>query len=124
MLASTRGSSIVLQPDAVLRAHGGTASDTLLHEMLHVLVEAEAGERAPLWLREGLVGLLAGEARAASGSTMPVNAIDSALRDASSLQESEHAHRAAGARVRALVARYGLSAVRGWLSSGLPAGLA
>ena len=29
--------------------------------MLHVLVEAEATERAPLWLREGLVEVLAGE---------------------------------------------------------------
>ena len=38
-----------------------TASATLLHEMLHVLVEAEASERTPLWLREGLVEVLAGE---------------------------------------------------------------
>jgi hypothetical protein len=97
---------------------------TLPHEMLHILVEAEAGEHAPLWLREGLVEVLAGDAGTMSANTMSTNAIDFALIHASSLQESERAHRAAAARVRALVARYGLSAVRGWLSSGVPAGVA
>jgi stage II sporulation protein D len=124
MLASTRGNVIVLQPDAVTRVHGRVALATLPHEMLHILVEAEAGEHAPLWLREGLVEVLAGEAGAMSANTMSANAIDFALTHASSLQESERAHRAAAARVRALVARYGLSAVRGWLSSGVPAGVA
>jgi stage II sporulation protein D len=123
MLASTRGNSIVLQPDAVLSVQGRAASDTLLHEMLHVLVEAEADERAPLWLREGLVEVLVDEASATSANTMSANAIDLALSHASSLGESERAHRAAAARVRALVARYGLSAVRGWLSSGVPVGV-
>ena len=54
---------------------GAMASATLLHEMLHVLVEAEAGERTPLWLREGLVETV-GRRRpvAALGSAMPVNA--------------------------------------------------
>jgi stage II sporulation protein D len=124
-LASTRGNTIVLQPEAVLRAHGRSASATLLHEMLHVLVESEAGERAPLWLREGLVEVLADEdANTISASAMPVDTIDSALSHARSLQESESAHRAAAARVRALVARYGVSTVRGWLSSGVPPGAA
>src|ERR1019366_9957144 len=68
-LASTRGNAIVLQPEAVLRAHGRIASAALLHEMLHVLVEAEAGEHAPLWLPEGLVEVLAG-GRAGKGKTI------------------------------------------------------
>jgi stage II sporulation protein D len=127
VLASTRSNLIVLQPEVVLRAHGRSAPATLLHEMLHVLVEAEAGERAPLWLREGLVEVLAGESAGNMGAmsvrTMPSNAIDSALAHASSLQESERAHADAAARVRALIARYGLSSVRGWLSSGVPAGV-
>jgi stage II sporulation protein D len=127
-LATTRGSLIVLQPDSVLRTHGHTASATLLHETLHALVEAEAGERTPLWLREGLVEVLAGEAAgnvsATPADTISTNAIDSALTHASSLQESERAHRIAASRVSALIARYGLSAVRGWLSSGVPAGAA
>jgi stage II sporulation protein D len=120
-LASTRGTLIVLQPDAVLRAHGPSASATLLHEMLHVVVEAEAGERTPLWLREGLVEILGGEP-AAMESTMSPGQIDAALAHANTLQESQRAHGAAAARVRALIARYGLSTVRGWLSSGVPAG--
>lgn len=126
-LASTRDNSIVLQPDVVLRAHGRSISPTLLHEMLHVLVEAEGGERTPLWLREGLVEVLAGEDPGAANTTaarkLSTDAIDSALAHANSLQESEQAHRAAATRVRALIARYGLPAVRGWLSSGVPAGV-
>ncbi|MGA1982980.1 MAG: SpoIID/LytB domain-containing protein [Acidobacteriaceae bacterium] len=127
VLACTRADLIVLQPDAVMRAHGRTASAALLHEMLHVLVEAEAGERAPLWLREGLVealaGETAGEGNTITATTMSVDVIEGALAHANSLQESERAHRAAAERVRALIARYGFSTVRGWLSAGVPAGV-
>lgn len=122
-LASTSGSNIVLQPDAVLRAHGRSAADTLLHEMLHVLVESEASDRAPLWLREGLVEELAGETKDGL-SAMTAAATETALRQSRSLEASEQAHAAAGARVHALSARYGLSVVRGWLASGVPANVA
>jgi stage II sporulation protein D len=122
-LASTSGSSIVLQPDAVLRAHGRAAAGTLQHEMLHVLVESEASDQASLWLREGLVEELAGEARGGA-SAMTVAAMEAALRHSSTLEASEQAHAAAGARVHALIARYGLPVVRGWLASGAPAGVA
>ena len=120
-LASTRGSTIVLQPEAVLHARGRDASATLLHEMLHVLVEDEASERAPLWLREGLVEVLAGQADG-SATTMSASAIEGALAHPDSLQAAEQAHRAAAQRVHGLVGRYGLSVVRGWLSSGVPVG--
>jgi len=119
-LASTRGATVVLQPEAVLRAHAQTAAGTLLHEMLHVLVEAEAGEQAPLWLREGFVEVLAGEANGAT-SSMSSAEIEGALLQADSWAASDRAHRAAAARVRALIARYGASVVRGWLSLGVPA---
>jgi stage II sporulation protein D len=126
-LASTSGSRVVLQPEAVLRAQGRDAEGTLLHELLHVLVEDEAGAKAPLWLREGLVEALVGEAgvgeTAAGAPAMSVGAIESALMRAGSRSESERAHLAAGARVRVLIHRYGLSAVRGWLGSGVPAGV-
>jgi stage II sporulation protein D len=122
-LASTSGNRIVLQPESVLRVHGRNVPETLLHEMLHVLVEAESSQRAPLWLREGLVEALAGEANIAT-SSLTADAIESALTRADSWSESEQAHRAAAARVRALIARYGISTVRGWLSSGPPAGAA
>jgi stage II sporulation protein D len=121
-LAGTQGSTIVMQPNAVVLAHSRDASGTLLHEMLHVLVEAEASDRAPLWLREGLVEVLAGESGGFS-NTMSANQVDNALTHANTLQTSERAHRAAAARVQALVARYGLSTVRGWLKSGVPAGV-
>jgi stage II sporulation protein D len=127
-LASTQGSTIVLQPGAVLSARGRDASATVLHEMLHVLVEAESGEHAPLWLREGLVEALADEdsptTNAVSANSMSLDAIEGLLAHADSLHASEQAHRAAAARVRSLIARYGLSAVRGWLSSGIPPGAA
>jgi stage II sporulation protein D len=127
-LASTRGGVIVLQPEEVLHARGRDASITLLHEMLHVLVEAEADGRSPLWLREGLVEVLAGEpvedVNMADRSTMAGYEIDSALLHADSLRESQRAHRAAAARVGAAIGRYGLPAVRGWLSTGVPAGAA
>ncbi len=58
MLASTRGSHVFLQPATVRRNNGGSEA-LLLHEFLHVLVEQQAGEQAPLWLREGLVETLA-----------------------------------------------------------------
>jgi stage II sporulation protein D len=120
-LASTQGSTIVLQPDAILRAQPRDGS-AMLHEMLHVLVEAESTAQAPLWLREGLVEVLAGEPGGFS-NPMSANQVDGALTHANTLQESESAHRAAAARVRALVARYGMSTVRGWLASGVPAGV-
>ena len=120
-LASTRGNTIVLQPETVLHANGRDLSRTLLHEMLHVVVESEATERTPLWLREGLVEALAGEPSAGAHS-MSTSEIESGLLHADSLQASARAHVAAAARVQALVDRYGLSTVRGWLSSGVPAG--
>ena len=121
-LAGTRGTTIVLQPEAILQANCRHASATLLHELLHVLVEAEATDRAPLWLREGLVEALAGESSSAA-ATLPASGIDAALQHAASLAESQRAHRAAAARVHALLERYGLSTVRGWLSTGVPAGV-
>ena len=62
VLASTRGSDIYLQPAGIIRKNG-TAQATLLHEFLHVLVEQEAAQTAPLWLREGLVEALAGSSQ-------------------------------------------------------------
>ena len=82
-LASTRGNTIVLQPESVLRNHGRSSSATLLHEMLHVLVESEASQRAPLWLREGLVEALAGGADG-NASSMSTTEIESALTSADS----------------------------------------
>ena len=59
--ASTRGRVIRLQPPAVLRSRGVLES-TLLHELLHVLIETRARSGLPLWFREGLVVYLTGGA--------------------------------------------------------------
>ena len=109
----------MLQPETVLKQN---ADSTILHEMLHVLVEAEASSRAPLWLREGLVEFLAGDAPTDS-SPMSLGAITNGLAHAESLAISQRAHVASAAKVRGLVGRYGVPVVRGWLVSGVPAGV-
>ena len=52
--AFTEGDWIGTQPLRTLAARRLLA-DTMRHEFLHALVEQQAGPRAPLWLREGLV---------------------------------------------------------------------
>jgi len=121
MLAGTSGDTVVLQPRAILQAHN--PDGTLLHEMLHVLVEAQATPRAQLWLREGLVEVLAGEPAHASGA-LPAASLESALLHPESQAENERAHNAAAAKVQALVTRYGIVTVKGWLTTGVPASIA
>jgi hypothetical protein len=121
-LASTRGTTIVLQPETVFHAPGRSESATQLHEMLHVVVEAECNERTPLWLREGLVEALSGE-RPNESKQLTAQAVESALQHPQSLALSEQAHKAAAAKVSGLLQRYGVGTVRGWLSSGVPPGV-
>lgn len=86
----TQGNRIELQPLDVLEKRGLLRS-TLRHELLHVLVEARAKPGVPVWFREGLVENLAGEQ---STGDAP--------------------------RVAALIRRYGVDEVMGWVASGLP----
>jgi hypothetical protein len=120
MLGTARDGTIALQPVSVLERHGG-AAPLLLHEFLHSMVESEATDAAPLWLREGLVEALAGEP--GGPKQMTPAQIDAALLRAGNQQQAEQAHRAACELVRGLIAKYGLPAVRGWLRSGVPRGL-
>jgi stage II sporulation protein D len=112
MLASTSGSRIVINAKPIL------SQKTLRHEMLHVLVESEASTKTPLWLREGLVEVLDGEA---AGSAMSEAAMEAELSHPTSREASELAHRAAAAKVRRLGTRYGMVQVRSWLISSPPA---
>lgn len=121
MLASTQGNRIVTQPEAILQRNGG-AGMVFLHEMLHVLVEADATKDTPLWLREGLVEVLAGTV-AGQQKLVSVTEIEHGLQKPASWHESQVAHHAAAALVAGLVARYGIGAVRGWLTNGVPAGV-
>lgn len=93
--AVTSGSTIRLQPAATLRARN-VLDSTLLHEMLHVVLEANTTAKHPLWFREGMVLVLANEA------------------------PSDPQYRDAVQRVRQLIDRFGRSAVDGWWKSGLP----
>lgn len=120
MLGTARGDTIALQPVSILQRHGG-AEALLLHEFLHSMVESEATNVAPLWLREGLVEALAGEP--GGPKNMTPTQIDEDLLRAGNQQEAEQAHRAACELVRGLIAKDGLPMVRGWLRSGIPRGL-
>jgi len=119
MLASTRGTNIVLQPLPVLRAHGGESS-TLLHEFLHVRVEQEAAPTTPLWLREGLVEALANPHKDYFDE-MPLPKIESALAHPLNMPESQRAHEASAKLVQRLIEKYGKQTVLNWLRSGVPA---
>jgi stage II sporulation protein D len=118
VLASTRGNTVFLQPATVRRANGGTDS-LLLHEFLHVLVEQEAGEKAPLWLREGLVEILANPANNKL-ELVTISDIDAQLAHPTNAAASRRAHRVAAQMAARLCARYGITAVRGFLRNGVP----
>jgi stage II sporulation protein D len=120
MLASTRGSNVFLQPATVRQNNGGTEA-LLLHEFLHVLVEQQAGEQAPLWLREGLVETLANSGQ--SRGTMPVKELDAALARPADATASRQAHQVAARMAALLCARYGMAAVRDFLRNGVPLGI-
>ena len=119
LLASTSGTQIVLQPAAVFEANHVSMAQTLRHEMLHVVVESSASPKTPLWLREGLVEILAGETH---GGIPALSAAETErlLQHTKTRQLSQAAHTASGARARLLVDRYGFSTVRGWLVTGAP----
>jgi stage II sporulation protein D len=127
--AFTEGDWIGTQP---LRTLAGRRllADTMRHEFLHALVEKQAGPRAPLWLREGLVEFWSeGNGRANPsdrGRTSPaltVDATDTALAHAAGETESAAAHRAAEWYASQLLARYGRAQVLDWLRSDVPAGV-
>jgi stage II sporulation protein D len=120
MLASTRGSDVFLQPLRVLQSHEGVDA-TLLHEFLHVLVEQEATPQTPLWLREGLVEVLAeNEHPERMLTAMPLSTVESALAHPIDATDSQRAHLISAWYVQRYIDQYGITAVRGWLRSGVP----
>jgi stage II sporulation protein D len=91
----------------------------LLHEFLHVLVEQEAGDKAPLWLREGLVETLASPVND-KPELVSVSEIDAELAHPANAAASRHGHRVAAEVTALLCARYGVPAVRAFLRNGVP----
>jgi stage II sporulation protein D len=121
MLASTRGSNVFLQPASVRKNNGADDQALLLHEFLHVLVEQEAGANAPLWLREGLVEVLASPDRQRwEVPDLPASEVDAALAHPADATVSRRAHQAAARMAALLCARYGMAAVREYLRTGVP----
>jgi len=129
--AFTEGDWIGTQP---LRTLAGRRllADTMRHEFLHALVEQQAGQRAPLWLREGLVEVWSeanggatspGAARSGTAPALTPEADDDALAHAATEAESAAAHRAAEWYATKMLARYGRAQVLEWLGSGVPAGI-
>lgn len=126
--AFTRDNWIATQPLRTLSARRLLAA-TMRHEFLHALVEREAGPRASLWLREGLVEAWTRPdtppTRAAAEQTpaLKLETIDTALAHSGSEQESEAAHRAAGWYAARLLELYGRAQMLNWLRTGLPDGV-
>lgn len=129
--AFTEGNWIATQPLRTLAARGLLA-DTMRHEFLHALVEQQAGPRAPLWLREGLVEVwsepnggagLPGAAKSGIAPALTPGAVDDELAHAVTEAESTAAHRAAEWYAEHLLARYGRAQVLEWLRSGVPPGI-
>jgi stage II sporulation protein D len=95
--ATSVGLLIRMQPAGLLRSRGVLHS-TLLHEMLHVAIDVNAGPGLPPWYSEGLALFL-------SGTNPPART----------------RHAAALAKIRKLAQRHNRATLLGWVQSGLPA---
>jgi stage II sporulation protein D len=122
--ASTRGQTIRLQPLAELRKRSILES-TLRHELYHLLVEAHAAPKTPVWFREGLV-LYFSNPNAADHPAPSMNAdeIERILSHGDSRENTQKAYESAQTITADLIQQHGKEAVLKWLSDGLPAGVA
>ena len=118
--AHTVGRRIHLQPVAVLQRRDALES-TLSHELLHVIVEAQAAPGLPVWFREGLVGYL--EKNSSQGAQPPNDRSlsENDLRQMDDARKARRAYADATNRVANLVRTYSESVVLGWVKRGLPA---
>jgi stage II sporulation protein D len=115
----TAGSRIHLQPVSVLQPKGVLTS-SIRHELLHVLVEAQAKPGLPFWFREGIVEYLV----SGPGTGEPRIPPDVELRQTSDRNLASRAYASAQAQVGLLARRYGEGTVLTWVSRGLPADVA
>src|SRR5262249_8717281 len=111
--ASTLGSVIRLQPVIVLQ-QSNSLDSTLVHEFLHMIVEANANPNAPMWLREGVVIYLSTPSRIAA-RPVDVSQLSVRLQSPKSEPELRSAYRDCGRAVAEAVRKHGLQAVLGWL---------
>jgi len=115
--ASTRGNRIRLQPPGVL---GERFAKVLQHELLHLIVEGHARAGTPLWFREGLVILLAGDEEPPARTRMSGPEIDRVIAARTSQDQVQQAYGAAAAMVRELDRQHGRMQLLEWLRGGLP----
>jgi stage II sporulation protein D len=115
--AHTSGRRIDLQPVSVLRQRSALDS-TLSHELLHIMMDAQAGKDLPLWFREGLADYL-DKPHYASG--IPRIPAESDLRQTTDPAKARRAYADAEAMIASLIRRYGETTVLGWVSRGVPA---
>jgi stage II sporulation protein D len=113
--ASTLGDRVRIEPPSVLK---NDLPALLKHECLHLLIEANAREGTPPWFREGLVLAISGEET--NDVSMPIDAIDSAIRERRDEPSVKRAYAAAAARVRELARTNSREVLMKWLRDGLP----
>ena len=106
--ASARGLTIRCQPRPL--------EPTILHELLHALVENRANARLPLWFREGAVLYLTAPQKSKVKKVQPP--ADAAFLHGQA--EARLAYDAARNCFTALVDQFGESTVLGWISKGIP----
>lgn len=117
VVASTVNGWIRLQPVASLQARG-VLEETLLHEMLHLLIASQRlGPRIPLWFQEGIVLYLEQPHKPGGPDELVEEHLRQPPDEAAMRRAYEHARR----RVRSLVDRYGAGAVLSWIERGVPA---
>jgi stage II sporulation protein D len=122
--ASTQGTHIYLQPPSIL-SKNDAAQETILHELLHVLIEQESTDQAPLWLREGLAEALATPTPNSRSTTNQQPAtnnqqLDSRLANRTNQQLAHAAQLEATQKVHLLLQHYDLTTLRTWLRTGPP----
>ncbi len=113
--ASTRGNVIRLQPIAALRARD-SLDRTILHELLHALIESRANRRLPIWFSEGAAAYFATDTK--GNASVPSPPEDNAF--LRTPEEARRAYAAARDCFAFLASRFGEPTVFGWLERGLP----
>jgi stage II sporulation protein D len=117
--ASTKGDQIRIQPPHVL---GSRLESVLRHEFLHFLVESNSSPGTPLWYREGLVMLFAGESSEAQ-PLLPPQKMEEIFRQRRDERKTQRAYASAIASVARLERRYGRAELIRWLRRGIPPGV-
>ncbi len=116
--ASTRGKRIRMQPTKVL---GARVEEVLRHELVHWLLEEQAGERVPMWFREGLALVVCGE-RTEGAQRMTARRMEEVLMARKDDGAMRAAYASAAETVARLEARYSRAELVRWLGRGIPAG--